>query len=214
MAKSGIKRIYSFQNSDGGFGWWNGFQSDTYMTAYVTYSLILAKQSDYNIDNSVLERALDYLTTKYNSDEQIYDKLYIAYVLSMEKRIKANSLDKLFKNRDNLNNYGKALLSITYSNLGDKESKIKAELICQNLKTYVEISDDTSWKNDTRWYWYWYGDRIETNTYILQAFLKAKPNDKIVPMIAKWILQNRQGNHWYSTKDTAKCNLYINRICR
>ncbi|MFN8575965.1 MAG: MG2 domain-containing protein [Candidatus Sericytochromatia bacterium] len=204
MAKSGLKRIYSFQNNDGGFGWWNGFQSDTYMTAYVSYSLLLAKQSGYEIDKNVLDRALDYLSKKYNSDEEIYDKLYIAYVLSMDKRIKANTLDKFFKERENLNNYGKALLSITYSNLGDRESKEKADLICQNLKTFVEIFDETaSWKNDTRWYWYWYGDRVETNTYILQAFLKSRPNDKIVPMIAKWILQNRQGNHWYSTKDTA-----------
>lgn len=204
MAITGLKKIYSFQNSDGGFGWWNGFQSDTYMTAYVTYSLILAKQSEYEVDKNVLEKALNYLSNKFNSDEEIYDRLYIAYVLSMEKRIKPASLEKFFKDRDNLNNYGKALLSIAYANLGDKDSKLKADLICQNLKTFVQITDGTaSWKNDTRWYWRWYGDRVETNTFVLQAFLKSRPNDNLVPMISKWILQNRQGNHWYSTKDTA-----------
>ncbi len=203
MVTDGLKRIYSFQNYDGGFGWWNGFNSDTYMTSYVTYSLILAKQSDNKIDESVLERALEFLTKKFNSDEEIYDRLYIAYVLSMEKRVKLNQLETFFKGRDSLNNYGKALLSLAYFNLGDKN---KADLICQNLKSFALVDNDNqtvSWKNDTRYYWYWYGDRIETNTFIFKAFMRSKPNDKFVPMLSKWLIQNRQGNHWYSTKDTA-----------
>ncbi|RYX99299.1 hypothetical protein EON78_03765, partial [bacterium] len=203
MVTEGLKRLYTFQNSDGGFGWWSGFESDNYMSTYVTYSLILAKQSDYSIDNSVLERALNFVATKFNSDDQIYDRLYMAYVLSMEKKINADKLEQFFKQRDSLNNYGKALLSLAYFNLGDKA---KADLICQNLKTFAtidETSGTASWKNDTKFYWYWYGDRIETNTFVFKAFMKSRPNDKVTPMIAKWLLENREGNHWYSTKDTA-----------
>ena len=135
--------------------------------------------------------------------ERNYNSIYIAYVLSMDKKIKETQLAPFFKKRDDLNNYGKALLSLAYANLGNKE---KAELITQNLKSFVSIDKEegtASWNNDQRWYWYWYGDRIETNAFILKAFLKSRPHDEVVPMLAKWLVLNRKGNHWYSTKDTA-----------
>jgi uncharacterized protein YfaS (alpha-2-macroglobulin family) len=204
MVKSGLERLYTFQNSDGGFGWWSGFSSDTYMSAYVIHGLLLARDSDYQVDASVLARGLGFLSEKYSArDEDQYNNIYIAYVLSMDKKIKESQLEPFFKQRDDLNNYGKALLSLAYANLGNKA---RAELITQNLKSFAVIDKaegTASWKNEQRWYWYWYGDRIETNAFILKAFLKSRPNDEVVPMLAKWLVLNRKGNHWYSTKDTA-----------
>jgi len=204
MVSVGLKRLYSFQNSDGGFGWWNGSTSDPYMTSYVLNGLILAKQSDYSVDNNILDKGLYFLKKEFNKlDDSYYNKLYIAYVLSMEKKITVSDLETFFYNRDIYNNYGKALLSLAYANLGDKE---KAELICQNLKSFVIIdkqNDTASWGNDEKAYWYWYSDLIETNAFVLKAFLQSRPNDALVPQIAKWLILNRNANHWNSTKDTA-----------
>lgn len=206
MVKSGLNRLYKFQNSDGGFGWWSGFESDPYMSTYVLYGLNIAKEAKYNVDSNVLDKALSFVEARFKerTDDSLgYNRLYMAYVLSEQKRIKSDDLSYFFKKRDELNNYGKALLSLAYANIGEKD---KADLICQNLKNEVLLDKENqtaSWKSDFNWYWYWYGDRIETNTFILKAFLKSRPKDEIVPMSVKWLLQNRKSNHWYSTKDTA-----------
>lgn len=205
MVEDGLKRLYTFQNADGGFGWWSGFYSDPYMSAYVINALMLAKDADYQVDANVLERGTNYLTKQLEEKNYPYNALYTAYVLSKTKKLEASKLNHFFKNRDDLNDYGRALLSIAYANIGDKQ---KADLICQNLRNTAVIDKDTntaSWGSRTNsgYWWYWYNDRIETNSFILEAFLKARPKDDVTPMLANWLLLNRKSNHWYSTKDTA-----------
>ncbi|MFN8671443.1 MAG: MG2 domain-containing protein [Candidatus Sericytochromatia bacterium] len=208
MVEKGLERLYTFQNSDGGFGWWSGFYSDSYMSSYVINALMIAKNGSYNVDENVLDRATSYLQKQFDNKKTNYTSLYIAYVLSKNKKIDKAKLEPFFENRDEINDYGKALLSIAYSNLGDKE---KADILCQNLKNTVKFDKDTntaSWDNRGSRYgyyywWYWYYDRVETNAFILEAFLKARPKDTLNHAIANWLLLNRKSNHWFSTKDTA-----------
>jgi uncharacterized protein YfaS (alpha-2-macroglobulin family) len=37
MTKAGLERLYDFQHSDGGWGWWKQGESDHWMTAYVVW---------------------------------------------------------------------------------------------------------------------------------------------------------------------------------
>lgn len=212
MVKTGLKRLYSFQNSDGGFGWWSGSSSDPYMSAYVLYALQIAKSTDYKVKSHVIDRGLRFLKSKFNdmNSGNLHLKTYLSFVLSMDKRLEPKSLDKLYNQRDELNHYSKALLALTYHYLGVSS---KAQLIMQNLKSYV--LDDTSngtasWPGEQRYWWYWYGDRVETNAFILKAFVNISPQDPIIPRLVRWLVNNRQGNRWHSTKDTAQVIYAIN----
>ena len=44
MTKAGLERLYDFQHSDGGWGWWKEGESDHWMTAYVVWGLSLAQR--------------------------------------------------------------------------------------------------------------------------------------------------------------------------
>ncbi len=44
---------------------------------------------------------------------------------------------------------------------------------------------------------------IETTALALQATLKVNPQDPRVHDIVRWLMRERQGNYWYSTRDTA-----------
>lgn len=203
MIAEGLKRLKNGQNSDGGWGWWPGGQSDTYITTYVLDALQLAQAADLKLEPGMLSRGLDYLQGRFKSDYkgELHLSAYEALVLSRGKRLDAKALEPLFVGRDGLNPYSLALLAQAYQVLGQGE---RAQLILRNLKSFVrETPDSASWDQRSP-YWYWYGDRVETNATILQAFLEILPNDPVVPKLVQWLVDNRQGNRWHSTKDTAR----------
>jgi len=61
IVKASLDRLYDFQHSDGGWGWWKDGDSDHWMTAYVVWGLTLAKEAQTGIKDGVLERATGYL---------------------------------------------------------------------------------------------------------------------------------------------------------
>src|SRR5690606_36062822 len=54
-----------------------------------------------------------------------------------------------------------------------------------------------------REYWHWWNNDVETNAWALRAFLKVDPQNKLAPMLMKWLTQQSRSNHWRSTKETA-----------
>ena len=58
---AGLKRLYDFQHSDGGWGWWTNDQTHPYMTAYVIYGLSLAREAGYDINENVFYNGLNNL---------------------------------------------------------------------------------------------------------------------------------------------------------
>jgi len=50
MTKAGLERLYDFQHSDGGWGWWKQGESDHWMTAYVVWGLSLARHAGVDLD--------------------------------------------------------------------------------------------------------------------------------------------------------------------
>src|SRR5678815_1604104 len=61
MTKEGLERLYDFQHSDGGWGWWKQGESDHFMTAYVVWGMTLAREAGIEIRSGVVERAVEFL---------------------------------------------------------------------------------------------------------------------------------------------------------
>ncbi len=211
MIDQGLQRLQQHQNSDGGWGWWPGGHSDPYISTYVLDALQLAAQSKVQVDSTTLSKGLEFLRQAFQKNvvfqgartqaSSFHLAAYQALVLSRGGKLKATELEPLFVGRDQLNPYSNALLAQAYQALKQTE---RAKLILNNLKSFVrENADSASWDNPSP-YWYWYGDRVETNATLLQAFLAIQPNDPLTPKIVRWLVDNRQGNRWHSTKDTAR----------
>lgn len=203
MIAEGLKRLTTGQNPDGGWGWWAGGQSDEYMSTYVLDALLLARESDLKLDTAMLDKGLNFVGQAFKKQDSLHLKAYQGYVLARAKRVSVNELKGLFDQRDGLNSYSMALLAMAHQYAGAPD---QAKLILQNLKSFVRRDAGTStasWDNASPW-WYWYGDRVETNAVILQAFNLIAPTDALVPEIMRWLVHNREGNRWHSTKDTAR----------
>src|SRR4029078_10571258 len=55
----GLDRLYGFQHTDGGWGWWELDQTDPFMTDYVVDGLALARRAGYAVNDYALNRGRD-----------------------------------------------------------------------------------------------------------------------------------------------------------
>jgi len=209
MVVAGLKRVYSMQNGDGGWGWFPGNASDPYMSAYACYGLFAARQAGYDIDNNSLERGFQYLLLSMKEDDNLHRMAYVASVLTLRGAVSAEVhqviADRLFRNRRQLTPYSQALLAIALHQIGDSD---KARTLVDNLLDTARIDQDNgtcNWMPRERgwWWWHWWDNPIETNAAALRAIMAVRPDHELAPMIVKWMVSNRRGNHWASTKETA-----------
>ena len=68
MINMGLKRLYSYQHYDGGWGWWQFDDSEDEMTGYVMWGLALARMNDIEVNPSVIASGLTYIKDRVGSD--------------------------------------------------------------------------------------------------------------------------------------------------
>jgi uncharacterized protein YfaS (alpha-2-macroglobulin family) len=207
MIASGFRKIKSMHHSDGGWGWWPDDASDPYMTASVVYGLVLAKQAGYAVEDDLLTPGLDFLAKQSKKETDLHRLAYEMRVLAMARpnqpAERAASLKKLYDARDKLTVYGKALLAMA---LQQSEQKDRAATVLRNIETTALIDEENgtvTWPEEHRYWWYWYNNRVETGSAILEAYLLVNPKARLVPMVAKWLVNNRRAGSWSSTEETA-----------
>jgi alpha-2-macroglobulin len=236
MTKQSLERLYNFQHQDGGWGWWKEGESDHFMTAYVVWGLVLARDAGIEIDTDRLSRAADYLDKEIVEEEVNYDQqAWMLHALAVYHRASGKSeaapfqskaFDNLWANRDRLNAYTRALLALSAHSFGFAD---KAKTLIENLENGVKIDStpDTSvvqqgaqssvdsviatahWGEDGI-YWRWSDGGVEATSFALRALLAIDPKNKLVEPVTNWLIKNRRGAQWSNTRDTAITVLTLN----
>ncbi|HEY0255933.1 MAG TPA: alpha-2-macroglobulin family protein, partial [Candidatus Methylacidiphilales bacterium] len=219
MVQAGLRRITNFQHDDGGWGWWAEDDSSPYETAYVLQGLEAARTAGVSIDMNSYNKGLNFLQNSIErelakpKDKQelgaLETQAYVAYILELTNRInnpdEIKWLDELYEKRGDQNNYGKALLALTFQL---RQQDDRAALLLQNILQFAERDDsnETAWiRTPQEGWWFWWNNDIETNAWVLKALVTIDPKNDISPRIVKWLLNNRKnGTYWRSTRDTAQ----------
>ena len=151
MTQAGLNRLYDFQHSDGGWGWWKEGDSDHWMTAYVVWGLSLARDAGVKIKDDVLQRGAKYLDEHLVEEEENPDmQAWMLHALAFDyahldqgiqvplSKFQQKAFDNLWAKRDKLNSYTRALLALSahFYILNDK-----AKILIANLENGV-IRDD------------------------------------------------------------------------
>jgi uncharacterized protein YfaS (alpha-2-macroglobulin family) len=239
MTKQSLDRLYNFQHADGGWGWWKEGESDHFMTAYVVWGLVLARGAGISVDETRLNRAVDFLDKELVEEEANYDQqawmlralaaFHKASGRSEVGRFQAKAFDNLWTNRDRLNAYTRALLALSAHNFGYTE---RAKTLVENLENGVKIDStpDASviqpggrsadsviatahWGEDGI-YWRWSDGGVEATSFALQALLAIDPKNKLVEPVTNWLIKNRRGAQWSNTRDTAITVLALNEYLK
>jgi alpha-2-macroglobulin len=242
MTKAGLERLVNFQHSDGGWGWWKEGESDHWMTAYVLWGLTLARDAGVKCDDTLLRRAAQFLDKELVEEEENPDmQAFMLHALAAFKasqketrvtRFQDTAFGNLWKKRDQLNAYTRALLALAAHNY---EKPAEAKILIANLEngvkrderpdTSVLIKPDTShsapatvlgtahWGEDGI-YWRWSEGGVEATAFALRALLAIDPTNKLVEPVCNWLIKNRRGAQWNSTRDTAIVVLAMNDYLR
>ena len=215
IVNKGLAKLYSYQNPNGSFGWWNDSpEIDNFMTSYVMYALFLTKNLGYQVDQTVLDKGTTALVNNLSNMKNDTEKIYALYVLSQNNKKYPSFVQDLLKRTKNLSDYDMALLILTlYSyNMTSDTQKLGEELRGRAKKA-----------SDNQVYWgevntnYWYKDNIETTAWVVRALNKITSSSNIVNKALDWLfnkddivtngvqylLSQKQGSSWKSTRDTA-----------
>jgi alpha-2-macroglobulin len=240
MTSAGLARLYDFQHSDGGWGWWKQGESDHFMTAYVLWGLALAREAGMEIKPDVAARAASFLDKELVEEELNIDgqtwmlHALAAYHASIKRTeiggAQVKAFDNLWTKRDKLNAYTRALLALSAHNFGYHD---QAKTLIENLENGVKIdtkpdisivqlgatTSDPSVMGTAHWgedgiYWRWSDGGIEATAFALRALLAIDPQNKLVEPVTNWLIKNRRGAQWSNTRDTAIVVLTLNDYLR
>ncbi|MBI2920227.1 MAG: alpha-2-macroglobulin, partial [Planctomycetes bacterium] len=210
IVEQGLQRLYSFQNGAGGWGWWQSDTIDPFITAYVVNGLRIAKAAGAPVDEGRFQNAVNALKRNLEKEQDLHRAAYCAYVLAECKALDKKPADHLYDRRGDMNSYGRALLAMAMHLAGQKD---KAEVCIRNMEDFVKVDEKNGlawWDREDRWaWWYWYGDDVEANSAILRAYIMVDGKNPNVERVAKWLLMNRDGVRWKSTRDTAHAVLAL-----
>jgi uncharacterized protein YfaS (alpha-2-macroglobulin family) len=157
MVERGLERLYDFQHSDGGWGWWKEGESDHFMTAYVVWGLTLARDAGTDVRDNVLAQGARFLQLEMVEQESRLDiqawmlHAVSTYSASEEQRGRtisweippSQAFSNLWDHRDRLNSYTRALLALSAHYLGLPD---QAMTLVRNLENGVkrDTTPDTS----------------------------------------------------------------------
>jgi uncharacterized protein YfaS (alpha-2-macroglobulin family) len=204
MVDKGLKRLYSFQHSDGGWGWWENDNTNPYMTAYVIYGLIISKNSGYEINESIMKRGINSIISQLEkSDIDATTRAFMIYTLSLTenrdlKIIKSN-IEKL--NNSEINDYTRSLIAMTWKlNREDSKASEESDKLLKNAKT---AGDGTAFWEGKEFHYRWQDDKVQTTASVLKAIIMINNKSDIKEKIVRWLMMQRMGTSWRSTQETA-----------
>jgi uncharacterized protein YfaS (alpha-2-macroglobulin family) len=214
MVARGLKRIYEYHHADGGWGWWESDETHPYMTAYAVYGLNQVKAAGYAVNKGILKSGIKALKKLYEKTVDEYrtpwgeiqqntywnQKAYMLYALATCGEASRPVAVELFDKRDMLNSYTKALLVLILNAVGEKEKM--AAVLDELEKSASQTTTTCHWEGKTNDF-SWVDNATESTAWCLRAFIAARPESPLVGKTVRYLVTNRMGPAWESTKDTA-----------
>ena len=216
ISQQAINKLAELQNEDGGWSWFKGFTSSTFMTANVLEAM--ARLASLNVTShseqvkKMQVKALQFLdkqiqesykhvkTAGYSQILYLYTRsayrdIPLADVLEAHKYY----LGQLETSWTQLSLYEKALTAIAMERYGKTDI---AKQIIRSLKEYSTTTPEMGM--------YWANNRstlftnsaIQTHVAIMSAFQEIEGNSSDTEWMKQWLLRQKQTQSWGSTPTT------------
>lgn len=238
--QSQIKALTQLQGADGGFAWFEGMTSNSYITTSVVELLAQLKQNNWlnsNLQNvlnkafAFVEKDMKQLVEKdknkknnelfiNNINEVGAHYLYVHSLKNNKGNITKGSDDeylanKILKDVKQLTIYGKAKMAYVLKK-NQKENANYLELANQmisNIKQYSTYNENSGrfFNSYNAPYW-WVDGQVPTQTAVIEAFNFVEPNDtETIEQLQQWLLQNYRNKKLESAINSVNAaNVIIN----
>ncbi len=223
-----LSKLSERQNSDGGWAWFSGGQSNWYITQYIVErfgklkELGVTSSNDNSIKRAIsfidrkvvgnykrLKKAVEKGNMSFDNNRYInsitihylYARSFFEFDMNRETQEAYNyNLSQAEKYWTKQGIYEQGLIALALY----KNGKIKsAKAIVKSLKERALIDDELGmyfrYPND----FLWNKMPIETHALMIDVFNTIAKDNSSVEQLKVWLLKNRETNSWHTTKATA-----------
>jgi len=199
MTLSGFKRLGQLQHSDGGWGWWAQDASHPFMTAYVCYGMFMAKTAGFQAEENVYKKGMHALRQQIVSGTSD-DPTTRAYQMMVAQQMDIPNIWTPAPALEDADAYTVALWLQASVLADDKKSTERLLTKLENMS--IKEGRLVYW-GGKKFYYRWQDDRVETTANAIKAITMADPDNDLLGDAVQWILQQRKGNAWHNTRQTA-----------
>ncbi|MCP4351879.1 MAG: hypothetical protein GY795_40975 [Desulfobacterales bacterium] len=192
--KAGITRLRTFQNTDGGFGYWPGQRPHGWASNYVGHFLVEARNAGYAVPQQVVEQWKSFQRKQarswsINKERAELIQAYRLYTLALAGSAELGAMNRLRELRK-LPTAARWRLAAAYQLAGQPEA---AEQMTKDndvsVKEYRELSNT-------------YGSDLRDRAMILETLSLMKRIKAAIP-VAKTISSELSRSKYFSTQTTA-----------
>jgi len=156
-----LSRLLSLQNEDGGWAWWgksdvtiDGAQanpSDPYISAYVFFGLLRAREIGMSVDESALQRAGTYLSglkpeiTNDTNGAKLDEITFVQFVLTQASAFDKEIIGKLYDVRDRMSPSSRALLAYILNKINPADTRVH-DLISNLESSAILTASGAHWE--------------------------------------------------------------------
>ncbi len=199
----GLQRLGETQNEDGGWGWWPGDESNPYITAYVLFGILQAREAGFEVPVEI-EKAVDYLlatlapVSETTQDAALDRQAPVLLALHQAGRDAEKYRDTLFGYRSRLSPASQAFLALSYP-----PGSAEADVLLSDLQgTAIRSASGAHWEGDARYRINLVSD-VQSTAAVVYALALRQPASTLVPDAVRYLMAARGAEGWGSTYETA-----------
>ncbi|HEX9384943.1 MAG TPA: alpha-2-macroglobulin family protein, partial [Anaerolineales bacterium] len=207
-----ISRLLSLQNEDGGWNWWgrsffneDGTQanaSDPYISAYVFFGLLRAREIGMSVDENALQRAGTYLSglkpeiTNDTNGAKLDEITFVEFALTQASSFDEALISKLYEAHDRMSPSSRALLAYVLNKINPADSRVH-DLISNLESSAILTALGAHWETP-RENIFTTGSPIYTTSVVVFVLAQLDPANPVVFNAVRYLAAHRNARGLWS----------------
>lgn len=203
LVNASVQRLYGFQHSDGGWGWWTNDATHDYQTAWVVFGLATTADSGYEVDPAVISRGAGWLNAHLD-EMDVRTRAFALYSLVLAGQGNLPITLAAAAQSRGLDTFSRAALALALAEMG--ETAVARQLVDDLADSAVTANGMVHWPGETADGYYrqkTMASATRNTALALGAFVRIAPGHELEPGIVRYLMNQRQTNGWGSTNETA-----------